>query len=112
MEENKELSQVPIVIPLVIAGCFLGSAWSSKDLVASWKKALVAGVLSGFLNVGYLWVLGILGVSGASSSTNNSLASLATCGLAGFLIVLTVYLSAVGMIRYRRGKVLESESEE
>jgi hypothetical protein len=112
---NKKVSnlpQIPIVIPLVIVGCFLGSAWSSKDLVVVWKKALLAGALSGLLNLGCLWVLGILVVPGGSPPANNDLALLVSSGLAGFLIVLTVYLSAVGMIRYRRGKVLESESEE
>jgi len=114
----KQLPQVPILIPLIIAGALLGSVWSSKDLVAVWKKTVLAATVSGILNAGYAWLLGFLKISttglianvtGAIPSTNNNLVFMASCGVAAFLIVVIVYLSALGMMRYRRGKTLEPE---
>jgi len=112
------LPQVPIIIPLIVAGAFMGSVWSGKDLSAVWKKAVLAAAASGILNVVYAWLLGLLkitntelppSISGQAQSTSNNLVFMASCGLAAFLIVVTIYLSALGMMRYRRGKTLEPE---
>jgi hypothetical protein len=103
------LPEIPIIIPLVVAGSFLGSAWTSKDLLAIWKKAVLASTVSGLLNAGYALVLGILKLPIGNSSGNNSVSSIALCGLGGFVIVLAVYLSAMVMMRYRRGRTIESE---
>jgi len=100
------LPQVPILIPLIVAGAFLGSVWSTKDLPAVWKKAVLAATVSGLLNVAYAWLLGAVNIVAAA---NNNLAFMASCGLVAFLVVVTVYLSALGMMRYRRGKTLEPE---
>jgi len=100
---------VPILIPLIVAGAFLGSVWSTKNLTAVWKKAALAAAVSGILNVGYVWVLGLLKIPGQIQQTNNSLVSMASCGVVAFLVVIAVYLSALGMMRYRRGKTLEPE---
>jgi len=112
------LPQVPILIPLIVAGAFLGSVWSGKDLAAVWKKAVLAAIVSGIANAAYAWLLGFLKISttellpnvtGATTPTNNNLVFMASCGVTAFLIVATVYLSALGMMRYRRGKTLEPE---
>jgi len=103
------LPQVPILIPLIVAGAFLGSVWSTKSLMAVWKKAILAGAVSGILNVGYVWVLGFLKIPGQIQQINNNLVSMASCGVVAFLVVIAVYLSALGMMRYRRGKTLEPE---
>jgi len=112
----KRLPQVPILIPLIVAGVFLGNVWSTKDLTAVWKKAILMAAVSGILNAAYAWVLGYLNisktgllpsVSGQTSVTSNNFVFMASCGIAAFLIVVTVYLSALGMMRYRRGKTLE-----
>jgi len=111
------LPQVPILIPLIVAGAFLGSVWSGKDLAAVWKKAVLAAIVSGIVNAAYAWFLGPLktltgllpNVSGQVSPTSNNLVFIASCGIVAFLIVVTVYLSALGMMRYRRGKTLEPE---
>jgi len=116
--KSKQLPQVPILIPLIVAGAFLGSVWSGKDLAAVWKKAVFAAIVSGILNAGYVWLLGLLKISttelisnvtGAIPPTNNKIVFMASCGVGAFLIVVTVYLSALGMMRYRRGKTLEPE---
>lgn len=100
------MPQVPILIPLIVAGAFLGSVWSNKDLMAVWKKAILAAAVSGILNAGYAWSLGALKMI---TSTNNNLVFLTSCGVVAFLVVFAVYLSALGMMRYRRGKTLEPE---
>lgn len=111
-------SSIPIIVPLVVAGAFLGSVWSSKDLTAHWKKALLAATVSGLLNSGYVWLIGLLKAPvalggalgpGASAPAQNDLVFISTCGIAAFLIVVTVYVSAIVMIRYRRGKEIEPE---
>jgi len=104
----EELSQVPIIIPLVVAGALLGSAWPSENLLAAWKKAVLAAILSGVLNMGHIFVLGILRIPAGNLPANSNV-SLATSGFTGFVVVLAVYLSAIVMVRYRRGKTLESE---
>jgi len=111
------LPQVPILIPLIVAGAFLGSVWSGKDLSAVWKKAVLAAVVSGILNAGYVWSLASLKIStaevlpsvGQVSQTSNNLGFIASSSITAFLIVLTIYTSALGMMRYRRGKTLEPE---
>lgn len=103
------LPEIPIIIPLVVAGSFLGSAWAGQDLLAVWKKAILASAVSGLLNAGYAGVLGFLKLPVGNSSGNNSVSSIALCGLTGFVIVIVVYLSAMVMLRYRRGKTIESE---
>jgi hypothetical protein len=121
------LTQIPIIIPLIVAGVFLGSAWPNKSLTGSWKKAILAGTLSGLLNTGYVFALGLLGRSGngltasqqqalptnvnlpSSSSTAGGLSSILACALTGFLVVMIVYVSAIARVRYRRGEMLESE---
>ena len=100
------MPQVPILIPLIVAGAFLGSVWSSKDLMAVWKKAILAASVSGILNAVYAWSLGALKIV---ALTNNNLVFLASCGVVSFLVVVAVYLSALGMMRYRRGRALEPE---
>ena len=102
------MPEIPIFIPLIVAGFFLGSAWTNKDLWAAWKRAILASAISGLLNAGYVWVLTILKMP-VGNSTNSGVSLLVISGLGAFLIVLAIYLSAVAMIRYRRGKAIESE---
>lgn len=121
-----DLTQIPIIIPLIVAGAFLGSTWRNKSLMGSWKKAILAGTVSGLLNAGYFFALGLLGRSGngltpsqqalptsvslpSSSSTAGGLSSILACALTGFLVVMVVYVSAIAGVRYRRGETLESE---
>jgi len=66
----------------------------------------LAATVSGILNAGYAWSLGALKIV---ALTNNNLAFLASCGVLAFLVVVAVYLSALGVMRYRRGKTLEPE---
>lgn len=119
------LSQVPILVPLVVAGAFLGSVWSVKSPGAVWKKAVLAATVSGLLNVGYVFVLGLImpgnnlpsgltqsripSVNLPTDSAFGGLAFMAVSGLTGFLVVVTIYLSVIGILRYRRGKTLEPE---
>ena len=107
-EKEKSLPETPIVIPLLIAGAFLGGMWSNKELRAVWKKAIIASALSGVINTAYGWILGAMKSNGGVT-LNNTLVSAGASGLTGFLIVLIVYLSALGMVRYRRGRTLEPE---
>jgi len=100
------LPQVPILIPLIVAGAFLGSVWPGKDLAAVWKKAILAAAVSGILNAVYAWFLGALKIV---ALTNNNPVFLASCGVVAFLVVFAVYVSALGMMRYRRGRTLEQE---
>jgi hypothetical protein len=100
------LAQIPILVPLIVAGAFLGGVWQAKDLAAVWKKAVLAAALSGVLNAGYGWLLGAMKII---SATGNSLAFLASCGFVAFVVVVAVYLPALGVARYRRGKSIEPE---
>jgi hypothetical protein len=95
--------------------------------MGSWKKAILAGTVSGLLNVGYFFALGLLGRSEngltasqqqalptsvslpSSSSAAGGLSSILACALTGFLVVMVVYVSAIAGVRYRRGETLESE---
>jgi len=74
--------------------------------MAVWKKAILAAAVSGILNAVYAWSLGALKMVALA---NNNVAFLASCGVVAFLVVVAVYLSALGMMRYRRGKTLEPE---
>jgi len=103
------LSQVPIIIPLVVAGISIGGMWQKKNLAGVWKRALLAAAVSGILNSGYALILGYLKIPGTNASSNTNSLSLVTSGLSGFLIVITIFLSAVGTVKYKRGKELEPE---
>ena len=103
------MSQTPIIIPLIVAGIFLGSMWRNKTLAGVWRKMLLFAAIAGLLNSAYTFLLGFMRISGASSSTNDQLATIASSGLTGFLIVLTVFVSAAIVIRYRRGEELEPQ---
>jgi hypothetical protein len=103
------LPQVPLIIPLVVAGVFMGGVWYRKNSDGLWKKALLASAASGVLNSGYALLLGYLKISGTNTSSNTDSAFLITSGLSGFLIVIMVFLSAIVTIKYKRGKELEPE---
>ncbi len=104
------MSQVPVIIPLVVSGAFLGSVWPNKELKAVRKKAVIAATVSGVLNAVHGLLLGLFRSAG-SSQTNNHVGFVVASGLTGFLVVLTVYFSALGMIWYLRRKQVESDSE-
>jgi hypothetical protein len=119
------LPEVPIIIPLVVAGAFLGSVWKNKELMMVRKKAVLASTISGVLNAVYALLLGFIGssastsrtsipatipassVSGTMASANYGITFIAASGLTGFFVVLAVFFSAVGMIWYRRRKEIE-----
>lgn len=119
------MPEVPIIIPLIVAGAFLGSVWKSKELMTVRKKAVLASAISGVLNAVYALLLGFLGISGSTSrasitgtiptasvsanmaTANGSIVFAVTSGLTGFFVVLAVFFSAVGMIWYLKRKEIE-----
>jgi hypothetical protein len=104
------LSQTPIIIPLIVAGMLLGSLWQNKTLTGVWKKTLLFAAIAGLLNSVNAFLVGYLRISGADSS-NGQVANIVSSGLAGFLIVLAVFVSAAGVIRHRRGEELEQQQQ-
>lgn len=115
-----DLPQTPIIVPLIVAGLFLGSIWSNKNFREVWKKAILAATISGVLNIGYVLALSLvngqrdnLPPTGTALPTNPTTAGgptfIVACGLTGFLAVIIVYLSTAAMIRYRRGRTIEPE---
>ncbi len=121
------MSQVPAIVPLVVSGAFLGRVWSEKELKTVRKKAILAAAISGVLNAVHGLLLQFLrsaqvslATSEASSSVrfgagaaqaNNPVSFVVACGLTGFVAVLAVYFSALGIIWSVRRKQVESESE-
>jgi len=103
------MPQIPLIIPLIVAGAFLGTIWSRKDPGKAWKKAFLAASLAGLLNAAYTWLVAFLKISSANLAGNAGLVFTATSGLLGLFVVLVVFLSAAGVVRYRGGKELESE---
>jgi len=124
----RELPPIPIIVPLIVTGAFIGRVWPSLELKGMWRKTILTAAVSGLLNSAYSWVLGYLGLSGSSlaqrvgttipsatntvATTTNTIISIISSGLFGFLVVIIVFLSAALMIRHRRGRELESEEPE
>lgn len=103
------MSQVPLIVPLIVVGISIGGMWYKRDLVGVWKRVLLTATASGILNMGHALLLGYLKIPGTNTSSNTNGVFLATSALSGFLIVVTVFLSAIGMVKYKRGKELEPE---
>jgi len=103
------MPQIPVIVPLIVSGVLLGSMWSHQNPAKAWRKALLAAILAGFLNAAYVWLLAFLRASNIDVSGNSGLVLMASSCLSGFVVVITVFLSVAGVVRYRRGRELEQE---
>jgi len=104
------MPQIPIVIPVIVAGITVGSVMKSKSSTISKRKLISASLVAGLLNAIHAYVVNSLSsqqtfVARANFSVPQTswipfvVASL----LGGFLIVLAVLGIAMIYARVRRG---------
>ena len=111
------MPQIPILIPVIVAGVTVGSVIKSKTLKISKRRLLSASVVAGLLNAVYAYVVysyspqptSFRGVS--SVAPTSWIAFVAGSFLTGFLIVLAVLGIARTYGRVRKGEELEELPE-
>lgn len=107
------MPQIPILVPIIVAGVTVGSVFKSKSSRISRRKLLSASVVAGLLNAVYAYVVysyspqptSFRGVS--SVAATSWIAFVAGSFLTGFLIVLAVLGIAMVYGRARKGEELE-----
>ena len=112
------MPQIPILIPVIVAGVTVGSVIKSKSSKVSKRKLLSASVIAGLLNAAYAYVVysyspqptPFRGV--ASVAATSWIAFVAGSFLTGFLIVLAVLGIAMVYGRVRKGEELEELPEQ
>lgn len=111
------MPQIPILIPVVVAGIAVGSVIKSKRLKISKRKLLLASLAAGLLNAIYAYVVYSFSPQptsfrGTSSVPPTSwIAFVVGSLLTGFLIVLAVLGIAMAYGRVRKGEELEELPE-
>jgi len=106
------MPEIPIIIPVIIAGLTVGSVIKSKSPRISKKKLASASLVAGFLNAVHAYLLYLF--AGGLSSQNlyilrtSELVFVMASLLAGFLIVFAILGIAVAYARIRKGEELEA----
>lgn len=105
------MPQIPIIIPLVVAGVAVGSVIKSKSPTISKRKLLSASLVAGFLNAIYAYAVYSFSPEQTFTFSRGTFPAAPTSWipfvvaslLAGFLIVLAVLGIAMAYARIRRG---------
>jgi len=117
------MPEIPIIIPVIVAGLAVGSVIKSKSPRISKKKFASASLVAGFLNAVYAYLVymftpsvtfptGATFPTGSLTYTSTSeLPFLVASFLTGFLIVFAILGIAVVYARIRRGGELEEVPE-
>ena len=114
------MPQIPVLIPVIVAGLAVGSVIKSKTPRISKKKLLSASLVAGLLNGVYAYVVysfsprqaSFRGASSAFSIPSTSWdVFVATSVLSGFLVVLAVLGIAMVYARTRKGEEIEELSQ-
>jgi len=111
------MPEIPIIIPVIVAGLAVGSVIKSKTPRISKKKFASASLVAGSLNAVYAYLVymftpratfptGIL-----TSTSTSELPFLVASFLTGFLIVFAILGIAIVYARIRRGGELEEVPE-
>ena len=109
------MPEIPIIIPVIVAGLAVGSVIKSKSPRISKKKLASASLAAGFLNAVHAYLLYLF--AGRLSSQNlyilpaSEFAFVIASLLAGFLIVFAILGIAIIYARIRRGGELEEIPE-
>ena len=107
------MPQIPIIIPVIVAGIAVGSVIKSESPRISKRKLMLASLVAGLLNAINAYVVDSLTprqtFAGASFSVPQTswIVFVAASFIGGFLIVLAVL--GIAMIYARRGKGAEQE---
>jgi len=105
------MPEIPIIIPVVVAGLAVGSVIKSKSPRISKKKLASASLVAGLLNAVHAYLLYLfargLSVQNLFILPSSELAFVMASLLAGFLIVFAILGIAVAYARIRKGEELE-----
>ena len=111
------MPEIPIIIPVIVAGLAVGSVIKSKSPRISKKKFASASLVAGLLNAVYAYLMYLYmprqtfqGQTFSISETSE-LAFTAASFLTGFLIVFAILGIAIVYARIRRGGELEEAAE-
>jgi len=117
------MPEIPIIIPVIVAGLAVGSVIKSKSPRISKKTFASASLVAGFLNAVYAYLVymftpsvtfptGATFPTGSLTYTSTSeLPFLVASFLTGFLIVFAILGIAIVYARIRRGGELEEVPE-
>lgn len=112
------MPQVPIIIPVIVAGLFVGTVLRSKNLRISKRKLMTAGLLAALLNGAHSYVVYLFTPTptyARATLTNipatSPLEFVAASFLAGFLLVIAVPGIAIVYCRIRKKEELEEIPE-
>lgn len=113
---------VPIIIPVIVLGIFVGSMMKAGKKRTSKKKLLVTGLIAGGLNAGYSYLLEM--ITPRTTFTNNTgftanrafsvsvgLGFYIASFLVGFILILAVFAIAAAYLRVRGGGEAEVSEE-
>jgi len=107
------MPQIPIIIPVIVAGITVGSVIKSQSPGISRRKVMSASLVAGLLNAINAYVVDSMSprqtFTGASFSVPQTswIVFVVASFIGGFLIVLAVL--GIAMIYARRGKGAEQE---
>jgi hypothetical protein len=118
------MPQVPIIIPVIVAGIAVGSVIKSKSPKISRRKLASASLAAGLLNAVHAYVVDMISprqtfTRAASSAIPTQFSAITTSPvglvvasfLAGFLIVVGVLGIAIVYVRIRKEEEPEEPSE-
>jgi len=111
------MPEIPIIIPVIVAGLAVGSVIKSKSPRISKKKFASASLVAGSLNAVYAYLVYMFtprvtfATVSLTSTSTSELPFLVASFLTGFLIVFAILGIAVVYARIRRGGELEEVPE-
>ena len=107
------MPQIPIIIPVIVAGIAVGSVIKSQSPRISRRKLMSASLVAGLLNAINAYVVDSLSPRQTFAAANSTVPQtswivfVVASFIGGFLIVLAVL--GIAMIYARRGKGAEEE---
>jgi|YelNatPaOPRAMG01_1025707.scaffolds.fasta_scaffold88333_2 hypothetical protein len=112
------MAEIPIIVPLLLAGILFGSILRTTKARITGRFTFLGSLLGGFGNLLYSLILSMLRKSPsenlpravnvqAAPAPSSLIVTLIYAFLTGFLIVLTVFVSAALTLKIRGRTVLE-----